>query len=697
MGPDGGVLGPLLGLRTEPVPATQIAALTDPGAGQALLFAAIFSVLRRQADNHPLVLIVDDVHFADTATMAWLGQVTRRLAGARVLVLAARRTEEVGSRLGGTTITLGPLDLAATTTVVGPARAAELLARSGGHPLFLVELAAAHTERELPESIRHAVDERCSRAGPAAATLRAGAVIGPDVDLDLLAAATGAGPKDLLDHLEEGVRRRFLVEHGPRFVFAHALVREALVAGVGASRTAYIHREVARVLAARPHADPLAVAHHARLGGELAAASAMLVAAARLAVARFDQERARQLLDEAVALDDTVEARLERARVCSMLAQYGQTADDLAVARSGGAGSEALEVAAWSAHFQRRFDQALTLADEGAQQATDADLRTSCLALGGWVSLASGDLAGAEARLQDAVGEAPDTSGRLAEAWLAWLRMNQGLPKETLHLVSPQAGAGLAAYRFPNAYALMAATMAQAMLGQADEALATLDTLTADVARMGAQRWTPRPLNLRAWIVRNLGAIGEADELNRAALDAARPQGLAEPLANSLLDLASGRLFVGDLDSTAGLLAEAASQAEADHAFRWRHQLRARLIRARLDLAGGDPLAALAGGESLAAEAGQLGAPRCEVQARLVAAMAAHQSGAPIDREAVHRLLLRLDDVAGLEAWWITGEVARVFDVAAWADLAGRRVTALHRRAGGYGAALARAAAPRLG
>ena len=76
-------------------------------------------------------------------------------------------------------------------------------------------------------------------------------------------------------------------------------------------------------------------------------------------------------------------------------------------------------MAAWSAHFQRHFGEALTLADEGAQQATDIDLRTSCLALGGWVSLVSGDLAGAESRLKSAVGAAPEASGGLAEAWMA--------------------------------------------------------------------------------------------------------------------------------------------------------------------------------------------------------------------------------------------------------------------------------------
>ncbi len=697
LGPDIAVLGPLLGAQTEPAGNAQLAALTDPGAGQALLFAALFSVLRRQAEYEPLVLVIDDVHLADTATTRWLGQAVRRLADSRVAVIAARRAEETIPLPGVTTITLGPLDLDAAAAIVGPGRAAELHARSGGHPLFLVELAAADVEDELPASIRHAVDERCARAGPAAATLRAAAVIGPEIDLDLLAAVTATAPGELLDHLEEGVRRRFLVEEGPRFTFAHSLVRHALASAVGASRAAYIHRGAARALGARPGADPLAVARHARLGGELAAASAMLVTAARMAVARFDQEEALRLLDEAVALDDTLRARLERARVCTMLARYPQATEEIEAARSRGAGSEALEVAAWSAHLQRRFDQALILADRGAQEATDADLRTSCLALGGWVSLVSGDLGGAADRLEGAVGAAPTASGQMAQAWLAWLRMNQGRPVETLRLVTQQDGIGLAAYRFPNAYALMAATMALGMLGRADEALATLDALDADVARMGAQRWMARSLNLRGWIMRNLGEHSAADELNQAAIETTRPLGMAEPLANALLDLASGRLLVGDLDAAGTLLDEVAALGAVEHAFRWRHQLRGRLVRARLDLVLGDVEAALAGAGSLAADAASLGAARYQVQARLVAATAAHRLGAVLDLHEVGRLLIRLDEVAGLESWWITAEVARAFGVGEWDDLARRRVSDLRTRAGGHSAALDREAGRRLG
>ena len=77
--------------------------------------------------------------------------------------------------------------------------------------------------------------------------------------------------------------------------------------------------------------------------------------------------------------------------------------------------------------------------------------------------------------------------------------------------------------------------------------------------------------------------------------------------------------------------------------------------------------------------------------------MAAHRAGSSTDMAEVGRLLLSLEQVAGLESWWITAEAAEVFGVDAWKHLAGRRVAALSRRAGPYAAVLQRSASRRLG
>ena len=686
------VLRPFLSSQWLTSDATQLGALADPAAGQALLNRALLAVLRRYAERQTLVVMIDDCHLADDATLRWLTQAARQLPQVPLLLLGAARPEEMRTSLPGSRIiAVDPLGMEDVVAVVGPERAAVLHARSGGNPLFLVELAAAPSD-DLPDSIRHAVEERCARAGAAAATLKAAAVVGPEVDLDLLSAATGAPIPQLLDHLEEGVRRRFLVEDGSRFAFTHAVIREALASSVGAARSAFIHRQCARTLAARPLTDPMDVARHARLGGELVEASAMLVTAARMAVDRFDYDEALRLVSEAITVHPSAAAHLERARIASVRGRYEQAQNDIAAARDLGGGAEVLEVAAWSAHFQRNFHDALTLADRGVVDATTDDVRTSCLALGGWVALVSGDPRGAEHRLGRAV-EAPEgAGGDLAQSFMAWLRVSQGRPSEALSLVRRAEPHGLAAYRFPNAYALMAETMAHAMLGHADDALRTVAELQDDVVRMGAHRWLPRPLNLKGWIARNLGASGEADELNHAAIESSSEQGMAEPLANALLDLAAGRLMADDLESAGAQLDRADGLDDTEHAFRWRHQLRASLLRSRLELARGDLGAASAGAAALAHDAAVLGVPRYEVQALLVQARADHRSGLPVAPSEVDAALHRLEGLAGLEAWWIMAEVAAEFQQPAWDALARQHLAALSTRSGPYAVSLERAA-----
>ena len=704
LGPDEQVLGPLLASSARYATGERLAALTDPGAGQALLFAAAFSLLRRQAAWRPVVLLVDDAHLAGPATLAWLRQVPARLATARVVTVATQRAEESLPLPADRTVELGPLSRADAARLVGDERVDELYARSGGNPLFLTELGSA-VPGELPASIRQAVNERCARAGPAAATLRTAAVIGAQVDLDLLAAVTQVPPAELLDHLEEGVRRRILVEEGASFAFRHALVREAVAATASGSRQAYIHRAAGRALQARPGADPLAVAQHARLGGDPELAAAALLGAARLALRRYAHDDAVVLLGEAIGLHDTSEARLERARIHALQGRLEDADADVTAARASGAGSEAVEVAAWVAHFFRRFGEARALADRGAREATDPQMRVSCLALAGWSSLAAGEIGTAEQRLTAALSEAPtagSTSAQLPSVWMGFLRLNQGRGDEALRLVGPGAAPGPATYRFPNGYSGMAAALSLGMLGRAEDALAALDVLDRDIARMGAKRWPTRSVNIRGWVLRNLGAHAEADDCNVAGVELAVAVALDEGIANGELDLATGRLLAGDLDAAAAHLDRADRMSERPHAFGWRHQLRARLLRARLALAAGDPDAAAEIASALVADTVPLGTVRYETQARLVAAQAvAARAGDRArdvcDLDALAGQLNRLPQVAGLEAWWLTAEVAAAFGVDRWRALAGRRVAELAARAGGRAETLRRAATRRLG
>ncbi len=242
-------------------------------------------------------MVLDDLHLADRATLAWLHFAERRSTAARLLMLGAVRPEESVPLPQARRVVLGPLDLAAARRVVGAERAAELYARSGGHPLFLMELAAVE-DSALPASLREAIAVRCERAGPeAAATLRTAALLSSTTDLDLLSTILKRSTLELLSHLEQGVQRGLLEERAATFGFRHELVREALAADVGAARRLVIHCEAARALVARPDAEPLDVAYHARLGNDLELAASAYARAAAQAAERYDHVESERLLN----------------------------------------------------------------------------------------------------------------------------------------------------------------------------------------------------------------------------------------------------------------------------------------------------------------------------------------------------------------------------------------------------------------
>ena len=197
------------------------------------------------------MLVVDDLHCADTATKEWLTWAPRR-SGALLVIALARPGITV---TGAHELDLGPLDSDAIGVLIGadgdPRRAAAVYARSEGNPLFALALADA-PGHELPASVQDAVASTLAALDPAAADLvRAAAVFGPALDVDLLAGVLRVAAIVVIERLERAVLVGLLVERGPGFEFRHPLVREALGATVGAARSAFLHREAALVLDGR--------------------------------------------------------------------------------------------------------------------------------------------------------------------------------------------------------------------------------------------------------------------------------------------------------------------------------------------------------------------------------------------------------------------------------------------------------------
>jgi len=688
LGADEALLAPLLNMAPGPSTPPMLA---DSMLGPAVLYSALVRALGRLAERAPLVIVVDDAHLAGPALADWLRFVRRE--DLPVAVVAAVRTGE-GEPLPSTaSVHLGGLGRDAAAELVGVARADELYARSKGHPLFLTELAQQAAGTELPASLVESVSARCDELGTAGLLLRTAAVIGPELDADLLAAVLGRPVVALLDDAEQAVAKQFLAEDDGIFRFRHELVREALAASATAGRAALLHRQAGRVLDHRPGADPLTVAGHARLGGDLALASRALCEASARAAERFDYGAAEALLDDALRLHPGPDGWLARARVRTLRGRYAGALRD--VERAPSSGAAALEVGAWASYFGRDFTQAAQFAEDGALAAEDASTRARCLAAGGRTRHAAGDLAQAELLLGEAFALAEGADRVAAAGWLGVLRAHQSRTEEALALLRPAARGQIGVeHTSATMHSLLFTGHAHALAGRPAQALAAFTRYTAEVERRHVPRFAGRAVNFAGWVLRNLGARQEALDHHHEALEAG--QGTEDVTIAALEDLAEQDLEAEDPDGAQSRLQEAAALLGGDLVFGWRLRLKHQLLTGRLALLRGDAESALAEASGLAARATALGVPRYASVARLLAHRANHALGRPPDHDAVAADLDLLDRCVAIEAWWWTCDVAADFGQPAWRDRAADRAARLARDAGSHADTLLREADRRL-
>jgi hypothetical protein len=244
-------------------------------------------------------------------------------------------------------------------------------------------------------------------------------------------------------------------------------------------------------------------------------------------------------------------------------------------------------------------------------------------------------------------------------------------------------------------YAAIFSAHALALSGRPAEALVALELAAEAVRRRGTSRLLGVPENFQGWILRNLGAAAEADDTNEAALAAVPTEG-AEPNVHAELDLLAGRIMVGD-EAGARRRVKRLDRSLLDwKTFVWRSELRRLHLTGRLALLVEDWDAARRRADELRTAAIDRRAPRYEVMAGLLDAEAGFRSGDPTDLDWVHALLARLPAVAGLEAWWLTADMAEAAGEPRWSTLAEERVTALAARAGRYRDTLTQAATARL-
>jgi pentatricopeptide repeat protein len=375
----------------QTVPQLNLPSATDPDAERVRLFEAVASLVLREAGERPVLLVIDDAHWAGAPTLLLLRHLLRDARPAPVLIAATYRDTELDRthpladaladlrRTGEVErVALSGLSEdavvdfihAAAGHVVG-AEVAHLAraihAETEGNAFFvgqvlrhLAETAALVEENGrwslsrplaevgIPEGVREVVGRRLSRLSERANhVLAVAAVVGREFDLSTVEPAVDADSDAVLDAVEEAVHAHLvdeLVGQPGRFSFAHALVRQTLLAELTAARRARLHRKIGEALASRHGVPAAVVAHHLCEGATAGVVDEVAVWCVRAMQECWVQlaieegvkvgERALQVLE----LSDDPE-HAARAQVLTMFSRVQQFSGDTTTAKSSGDGA----------------------------------------------------------------------------------------------------------------------------------------------------------------------------------------------------------------------------------------------------------------------------------------------------------------------------------------------------------------------
>nr|WP_241519449.1 BTAD domain-containing putative transcriptional regulator [Mycobacterium paraense] len=425
---------------TDILPDLAAPTRADPDTERYALFDAVVAVLGVASASAPVVLILDDLHWAAKPTLLLLRHLLRFGEQARVQIIGTYRSTDLDRshplaamladlhRDGSANrIQLSGLDEDDVTAYVAEAGyhdeelARALASVTGGNPFFLIE-ALRHVDESggrwdqstLPQGVREAVSRRLTRLLPETnKALAAAAVVGSRFDLELVERVVG---DDLVDAFDEACKAGIVIEEpGGRYRFNHALVRQSLLAELPSVRRMRLHQRIATTLESQPGADDellAELAHHyfeCAWAGNAAKAVEYCRRAADQAMARLAYEGAADLYDHALhaleEIDDELPDRDDQTAEllvarCEALLAAGDVASAAgAVSQLQGTTVDSARLAAWATCFDgqlsmlihpERLDEieaALSAAagklaelDDAAGEAKAHTVRAGCLA-----------------------------------------------------------------------------------------------------------------------------------------------------------------------------------------------------------------------------------------------------------------------------------------------------------------------------
>ena len=286
-------LGPLHDIAAQT--KGELARLLRAESGRPAIFTACLNEFR----SRPGIVVFEDIHWADEATLDLLKFLGRRIQRTPALLLATYRDDELGPQhplrlllgdLATSTamrrLTLAPLSVAAVRLLAaeGLVDVEKLHQQTGGNPFYVTEVLATGQGSGVPLTVRDAVLARVARLSLSGrAVLNAAAVIGARIEPWLLAEVTQAEARAVDESLDLGI----LLAQGEMLAFRHELARQALLDAIPPHQCAFLNRAVLDALLAAPvtQNDVTRLAHHAEAADNVEAVLELAPAAAKAAAA----------------------------------------------------------------------------------------------------------------------------------------------------------------------------------------------------------------------------------------------------------------------------------------------------------------------------------------------------------------------------------------------------------------------------
>jgi DNA-binding SARP family transcriptional activator len=644
---------------------------SDLPGSSATRTLAFESLVRLLSDHAPLLLVLDDLQWADASTLSALAYVLRRCSRSAVVVVGAFRGEEAESdhplrRLEARVrMELQPLTSGELVSLGVPG----LHDRTGGNALLVVEYVRALAEGgEMPSGLREVILERSRGAGAEAhRVLVVASILGRSFDPEVLTRILDASAADVTERLETLCARRLLAPSGDRFDFRHDLIRETLALSLSPARRKHLHARALNALEAAA-ANPGELAHHAEAAG-------VHERALRYAVRAGDEARARWANAESAAhyqralrvasahpdlLEPPAKSALELrlARALIMIGRPGEA--EAAIERALGEAEErgddravfeALE--AQGIARQRGASapsQALVIGERAvavAQRIGDPVLKSRAHTLIGSPASSVGRLDLALEHCQAAIAEA-ERAGHAPSAYpigrIALVLRFRGSTDEVI-AACDRAEAAAEAQRDEESLLMTRWVRALALndCGRYREAWSALESI-AQIGHGEETFWHARVPNTYGAILADVCLYERALERDLESLEVVRhltARPVREAEVHTLLNLATDRLGLARLKEARSDLEQARRQtAQVEYArFRWLARLHA--LDAEISVAEGNAERARGAAGSCLVLAGEYGMPKYEVRGRIAMARALmadgqHAAARKLARAAAH-------------------------------------------------------------